>query len=634
MNPNARIILNTLPPAETETPSTALSILKSFLNRHNVDAEIKYWNLLMTPALSGYPFSDYAKQVFRDGETLQFLFYAILADEFNDPEAEKRILALFQGHMPFFKFYNPNFYRDFIRENKRIILQIIETELAKIDPGNVMLYGITSKFFQWIPGMLLAREFKKKYPHIKVVIGGLSNKEQALAVMNMCPAFDLAHWGEGEYALLELCRQARENDFDYEKIPRLVYRPDTGEKEKLKISDAGAGEYLDLNENLYADYTDYFETAKGKLSKDDVVLYFDTIRGCAWNQCNFCVLSAGYQYREKTPENIIKEIEYYADTHQVYQFFITDNNMIGKSVERFEHFLNLVIESAAKRGKKYSIGGSIIHKDLNERVMRKLAEAGFGVQFGYEALADSLLQKMNKSSSFCDNLLLAKFVIKYDVRIWSTNLIRGIPHETEEDVLESIDNLHFLRFFLDQGKFYHEFQELAVYGGSKYHAMLSDQDKTRYIDNFYAHFLPQAFITSDCRFNLFYYVKPLEFHYLWQQAEAIEKYYRENKTHYSLTINDAALCYEEFHNDQCVKSLRFEAPLYVDLLTIINDKVCSFQEIGDAMSLNHPHITVEKIKEILSELKTHYLVYHDKTCSKAVSVVDISRIFPANHFDN
>jgi len=37
----------------------------------------------------------------------------------------------------------------------------------------------------------------------------------------------------------------------------------------------------------------------------------------------------------------------------------------------------------------------------------------------------------------------------------------------------------------------------------------------------------RVFQREDSHFNLFYYVKRLGYHYLWQQDEAIEKYYEK-----------------------------------------------------------------------------------------------------------
>jgi len=595
------------------------------MNQYNYDVQIKYWNLLMAPQVSAYPFPEYAGEVFKDGETLQFLFYSMLADEYNDPDTQKRILALFQGQMPFFKFYDANFYRAFIEENKNFILDIMKTELDKMDMHNVILFGITSKFYQWIPGILLAKEFKKRNPHIKVILGGLSNKQQAVAVMNLCPEFDFTHWGEGEYSLLELCKQVEANTSDYEQIPRLVYR--TGENGQSKVSETTAGQYLDLGQNLYPDYSEYFETVEDKIQQDKIVIQVDGIRGCSWNRCNFCIMNRGYKYREKTPGDIVQEIEHYTDTYGVNHFFFTDNNIVGRSAAQFERRLDLLIDSASKRQNTYVLGGSLIPSGLHSGLIKKMKDAGFdNVQFGYEALTDALLKKMNKSNCFSDNLFMVKSGLKNSLKIWGIFLIRGVPNETEADVIESIDNLHYLRFFLSENKFAHEFWELGLWNGTNYHSMVSEEQRTKYTENFAVYFMPRAFPREDSHFNLFYYVKRLEYHYLWQQAEAVEKYYRENKTHYRLFMDGSSLCYEEYHNDQCTNSLRFDSSLYLELLKKINDKVCTFDELLSELASKHPGVSDVKLREILAELKAHYLVYYDESGSNIISILDVDGV--------
>ncbi len=618
---NQKIILNVLPPADIRTPSISLSALKGFMMHHRCDTEIKYWNTLMVPAVSEYPFSDEARMIIRDAETLQYLFYAMLAEAFHDDEAMERIIALFHSQMPMFKFYNQEFYRWFIRDNIEKLHNIIEVELEKMNLDQALLFGLTSKFFQWIPGTLLAREVKKKNPHLPVIIGGFGNKESAHAAMVTCPGFDFAVWGEGEYPLLELVHRLQSGTQDYNGVPRLIYRSEGS----LTVSNSASGGYIDLDRPPYPDYNDYFSAVEGKVQPEDVTIPIEGIRGCSWNRCHFCVLNAGYKYREKSPENIVKEMEYYADTFGVHRFFFTDNNVTGLKLERFTQLLDLLIRASEKRERKFNLVGDLIPAGFNEFLMEKLVKAGFvDVQFGYEALTDSLLKKMNKSSCFSDNIFLLKFAQKYGIVIRDANLIRGIPGETEADLVESKENLHFLRFFLGENRFAHEFWQLAVYKGAKYYDMLTPAEREQCTQNFTAYYLPRAFIKDESRFTLFYYTRPLTHPLLWEQVETIEKYYRENNSTYTINRDGDALLFEEFHNGEPVGRHHFTDPRRVDVLKETNRRVCSLSHLLTVLSEKYPGITETEVIDILTGLKAAYLVYCNRDYNNIISVIDVN----------
>lgn len=114
-----------------------------------------------------------------------------------------------------------------------------------------------------------------------------------------------------------------------------------------------------------------------------------------WNRCKFCPLNDGYRYRLRSTESITAEAEYMFKKHKIRRFNLMGTDNVGKDVEDFERLLDIMIESALKNRVVYSFHSEIIPRNLNARIIEKMAIAGFvQLQIGYEAVSDNLLAKM------------------------------------------------------------------------------------------------------------------------------------------------------------------------------------------------------------------------------------------------
>jgi len=160
------------------------------MNDNGRKTEIKYWNFLLSPML------DFVES--EDSEVRLLPFLSILNDRNKDTTGNKRIVSFLQKLQPEYKTHGPDYYNEFLHDTKTDILSTIEKELAAIDFSTIDIFGISAKYNQWIPGILLAKAAKKIAPQIKVLVGGFGNAEVAREAMQICPYFDMATWGEGE----------------------------------------------------------------------------------------------------------------------------------------------------------------------------------------------------------------------------------------------------------------------------------------------------------------------------------------------------------------------------------------------------------------------------------------------------
>ena len=611
-----------MPPADFRHPSAAFSILKSFLEHNAHSAEIIYWNFLLD------------KYIEREKEMVDLVeaprvallpYYYIIAEKEKDEDALNRIIFYYQGLNPENLVWNSQNSLKLFRNIKTKIFKTISEVLNKIDFNNVLLWGISGKNFQWVPGIILAKEIKKINPDAKIVFGGFGGKDEAFEIMNLSKDIDFTIYGEGEYPLLELCNELEKGKRSFNKIPRFIYR----DKNQIISSEIIHGVYLDMNNYIYPDYSDFKNSVPKKIKKDFLQYPINSIRACRWNRCRFCNYSMGYKYRERSPECIVKEIEYMSDKYDITAFNFVDNDIIGRDIKRFEHLLDLLIESSLKNEKIYTFWAQIIiHKNLEANIYKKMSLAGFkGLFAGYEAISDNILQKMDKNQRFADNILFLKYCMKYDLEP-KANLIKGIPDETIHDVKESCDNMHFLRFYF-HGKyknFKHYQGNFALYKEAKYFKTVSDKEFSNYSLDTFCYYLPSKLVNKSS--HLFALMKnKLTNNQGWINFIQVENYYQKCEYSYKLLKNNNIIFYKEYLDKNEIDSILFDEPEYADVLISANNKVISFEELYKNMTEKYSYISANKIKKILSELKKKFLLYYNEDFSDIITIIDMEMIF-------
>ena len=609
-----KILLNCLPPADVNSPSISLSILKKFMVNNGFETEVKYWNFLLSLM------SDYVDT--EDTEIRLLPFLSILNDRNENIKGNNRIISLLQKLDPSYKTNDPNYYSDFLQTKKDEIYEIIHRELKDIDFSEILLLGISAKYSQWIPGMILAEEIKKVAPDVKIIVGGFGSEKVAQEAMKICSCFDFVSWGEGEYPLLELSEQLKKETPDFKIVPRLMYR----ESEEIKQSSTNKSNYLDFVNYIFPDYDDFVNNFPYPKKTDRISIPINTIRSCHWRKCKFCDFNQGYKLRIRSPECIVNEIEHITNEYGFTTFSFVDSDTFG-SLEHFEKLLDLIIDLKYKTEEDYIFWAEIIPNAMfSARIMEKMAIAGFkNIFIGYDALSDSLLKKMNKSNTFSDNLFFVKYSLKNGINP-TANVIKHVPDETENDLQECINNLHFLRFFYNNSiiSFSHIYVNLVLSSMTKYYSLMSDDERKKYDGDDLSYLLPDYFSNNEDRFHLFRYEKNVPDNLKeWDKLIEIENYYKTNKFSYKIQENNGIYYYTEYCNDIEIENIVFGEPDYGHVLKAVEQKVCTFTDLYSDMKKVYPEITEERLKEILTNLKEAYLIYCNAEFSNIVSVIEL-----------
>ncbi len=609
-----KILLNCLPPADIHTPSISLSILKKFMDENKIDTTIKYWNFILSPMLN---YSDS-----EDTEVRLLPFLSILNDRNNNSIGNNRILSFLQKLQPGFITYGNDYYSEFLQKAKSDILLTIEDELKKTDFSDIQIFGLSAKYNQWIPGIILAESVKKVAPHVKILVGGFGNANVAREAMRICPHFDMATWGEGEYPLLQLSNELEKDQPDYSAIPRFMYRHN-GE---MKKSDTNKSEYLDFKNYIFPDYTDFIKNYPHSDELEQVSIPINTIRSCNWSKCKFCDFNEGYRLRMRSPESIVNEIEHISSEYGLYTFSFVDSDTFGNA-QHFNKLLDLIIELKLKTEEDYIFWAEIIpNPKFTAHMFERMVIAGFkNIFIGYDGLSDSMLKKMNKSNSFSDNLFFVKHSIKNGIDPY-VNVIKHIPLETEEDVQECISNLHYTRFFYNDTlvSFTHNYVNLVLSSMSKYYRLLSDKDRESYDFDVMTYLLPDYFPDNENRFHLFRYEKNIpENAKEWEKLIEIEKYYKDNKFTYKVQENNGYLYFTEYCNDEEIENIVFGQPEHIAVIKAAQSQVITFGNLYDEVNLSGLDLTKDRLIDVLTQLKNAHIIYCNNDFSNVVSLITL-----------
>ncbi len=581
---------------------------------NGVETGIKYWNFMLSPM------SDYSES--EDTEVRLLPFLSLLNDRNKDVKGNKRILSFLQKLQPEYKTHGHGYYTEFLDETKADIIETINNELLSIDFSFIKIFGISAKYNQWIPGILMAEAVKKIAPHVKVLVGGFGNGKVAKEAMDICPYFDMATWGEGEYPLLQLYEELAKDVSDFSLISRFMYRED----DKLKLSLSNKSEYLSFENYPFPDYSDFMNNYPYMDDKDQISIPINTIRSCNWGKCKFCDFNQGYRLRMRSPESVVEEIEHINSLYGLKTFSFVDSDTFG-DVDHFNRLLDLIIQLKLSTTEDFVFWAEVIpNAEMTSVIIEKMAIAGFkNIFIGYDGLSDVMLQKMNKKNSYSDNLFFVKQSIANGIYPY-VNVIKHISDETEDDVQQCIDNLHFTRFFYKDPvvKFSHNYVNLVLSSMSKYYRVLSEEERKSYDYDIMTYLLPNYFQEDDRRFHLFRYEKNIPANIKeWDKLIEIEEYYKENCFTYKLQESNGVIYYTEYFNDEEIENIIFEELEYGAVLKATQHQVITLDNLLLEITRNGLNISQERLIEVLSHLKQAHIIYCNENFSNVVSLVTL-----------
>ncbi len=292
---------------------------------------------------------------------------------------------------------------------------------------------------------------KQMNPKILVVFGGAHATACASLVLRD-KNVDVVVLGEGEMTLLDLVKKVEQG----KGIGAVL---GTVQRVGRKIKANPRREYVaDLDSlpdvawhllpmNVYLKKQGKTREFSKRKPRTNIV----TSRGCPGN-CVFCSIHAiwGHQWRPRSPERVVAEMEMLIKQYGVREFYVLDDNVSLKK-DRIAKICDLMLKRSLNVS--WAAPNGVALWTLDKEVLRKMKRSGFyRITFGIESGCPKTLKFIRKPM-FLDK---ARAMIKTanDIGLWThSTFIIGFPEETRPEIEETISwtiksDLDFVSYYI------------------------------------------------------------------------------------------------------------------------------------------------------------------------------------------
>lgn len=290
--------------------------------------------------------------------------------------------------------------------------------------------------------LALAREvvaaLRKRSPRTQVIVGGYDciNPEVGPRIFK---DFDYMVIFEAESSLGPLIQKLLAGETEV-KLPGVI--ANTRHSDVFGYAFAPAALVEDLDSLGYPTY-DWTDISLYRNYNGYQLVPIVLSRGCRWSRCTFC--GERFHWRCRSPESVVEEIAWLA-SKGCRTFHFNDSDLSGdpQSVRK-------VCELIIARGiRGISMAGQLrVQKGYTQEYFDILREAGFHyLRYGIDGWSKNTLKLHKKGYT----LGMIEEVLSYTRRagmLVAMNLVIGIPHETEDDIDETIENMIRNRDYYD-----------------------------------------------------------------------------------------------------------------------------------------------------------------------------------------
>ena len=307
---------------------------------------------------------------------------------------------------------------DMLQVKREKLLNLVAAE----DPEVI---GISSNVVTVKAAMDLARNIKAEFPGKTLVCGGPMPSSLPSLFLE---TFDVVVVGEGELTMYEIVKGKK-----LERIEGIVFKRGKKvfrTKRRKLISNLDSLPFPAWN-LLIPSLKHYRVRCRRK-----PVAPMITSRGCPY-RCVYCNKSVfGYAYRSRTPQNLVKEIEWLLDNFGVKEIHILDDNFT-LDLKRVEKFLDMVIEG--RYDVSFTCQTGIRADRITERIIAKMKKAGFyRVGIGVESGDEEVLKLIGKDLKLEDVRKTVKMLKEFGIQTKSFFML-GLPGENLRKMKKTID---------------------------------------------------------------------------------------------------------------------------------------------------------------------------------------------------
>lgn len=312
----------------------------------------------------------------------------------------------------------------------------LRNSIVSNDIDVLLTGGLTGQYGAIRSVIESAKKIKKD---IVTIVGGGIITSAPYYAMQALEYVDFGVIGEGENIIRELCH-ALENHCSIRKIPGVIYKDGPN-----YIVNEGKYQPVDVNRLPLPDYEglglhELIKTIPNIVGMSEYNTFpVITSRGCPF-RCTFCFHPTGQKYRQRSLDDVFKEIDYLIHTYEIKYLSIQDE-LFGYNIERLREFCTRI--------KSYDIQWRAQFRvtDVTQDLVDMLKDANCAsMGFGIESADNRILKSMNKKITIEDTDRALEIV--YNSGLGFTGcLIFGDVAETKETATNSINwwkkNVHY-----------------------------------------------------------------------------------------------------------------------------------------------------------------------------------------------
>ena len=298
----------------------------------------------------------------------------------------------------------------------------LSRRVKEVQPDMVAMSIMT---FNLLDALHTARILKRDHPNLKVCLGGPHVNLYPKETLHQ-PEIDYVVFGEGEKIFFHLI-QALESGDSLKSIKGLGWK----EKGEEHINSAET-ELLNLNELPFpARHLVDISSYKHIIGEGRQFFTIQATRGCP-AACSFCDIRKT-KFRVRSPESVVAEIEELVEMGVDDLFFVDDTITIDK--KNVLEICDLIV----KRNIKVHFKISARVDTINKEVIAALKKAGcYRIHYGIESASPKHLKYLQKGQTPEKVERACKMTRDAGLGFFAYMMI-GIPHETKEEMFETVD---------------------------------------------------------------------------------------------------------------------------------------------------------------------------------------------------
>ena len=339
--------------------------------------------------------------------------------------------------------------------------KMTEGVLKKFSPDIVGITATTPLITDAYHSAGIVKEFNLNIP---VIIGGCHPTAEPKKTLEECPQIDAVCIGEGEFTLLDFVNNKPWKDISgiaYRENGKVITTPKRDFYPDLDDLPFPARHLLDRNRYFCLD--SYL--VRGYLLRGTTML---AARGCPY-KCSFCQSGQlassgnGNYVRFHSPEYVVEQIKHLIKDFGI-QGILFAEDVFSIRRENVYNICQLMVKEGINKKVKWSANVRVDRVD--RELLRTMKSAGcIQVVYGCESGSQRTLDRLKKKTTVQKNYEAIKMTkeVGLDVEV---NIMVGLPDESEQDLLETINFLKKARphrvnrsklYLLPGTPFYEEF---------------------------------------------------------------------------------------------------------------------------------------------------------------------------------